>query len=126
MTAVPSSSGWASAAEGQIQCKPASASGKVEKKGDATASGCTADPKSCTKPGRVSAADRVAPPATELASRTSTEKPARARTMAAAKPFGPAPTIVAVGGTDLSVMTPSDNTVTLRSRKNGNPFLKTV
>src|ERR1700683_4679984 len=100
MTAVPSSSGWANSAGGQIQCSPDSARGKVEKNGDATARGWTADPRSWTNPGKVSSADRAAPPATEAASRTSTAKPALARTMAAAKPFGPAPTILAVGGID--------------------------
>ncbi len=53
--------------------------------------GMNAEPRSCTNPCRVSSADREAPPATEAASSTSTVKPALANTMAAAKPFGPAP-----------------------------------
>src|SRR5580704_13993585 len=99
MTAVPSSRGCASSAEGQIQRSPASSSGRVEKKGEVTAIGCTADPRSWRKPGKVSSAERAPPPATDAASLTSTAKPALARTMAAANPLGPAPTMVAVAGT---------------------------
>src|SRR5688500_19663850 len=47
------------------------------------------------KPGRVSSAERAAPPAVSFASRTRTEWPACAMVIAAARPFGPAPTITA-------------------------------
>src|ERR1700704_2433436 len=46
-------------------------------------------------PGRVSASDRVPPPMIASASRTRTDLPAAARTMAAASPLGPAPTTIA-------------------------------
>src|SRR5713101_362148 len=46
-------------------------------------------------PGIVSASDRVPPPMVDSASSTRTDLPAPARTMAAASPFGPAPTITA-------------------------------
>src|SRR5262249_47933282 len=47
---------------------------------------------SCKNPGRVSSALRVPPPISSRASRTRTEKPARASSTAAARPLGPAPT----------------------------------
>src|SRR5438132_1695642 len=50
---------------------------------------------SCTNPGRVSSAERTPPPITSDASITCTDRPARARVMAAARPFGPAPTTTA-------------------------------
>ncbi len=62
------------------------------KNGDPAASGCTADPKSCTNPGSVSGKLRHAPPGSACASRTSTGRPARAIATAAASPFGPDPT----------------------------------
>src|ERR687898_3152300 len=46
-------------------------------------------------PGRVNASDRTAPPGSLAPSRTSTERPALASTIAAARPFGPAPTTMA-------------------------------
>lgn len=54
-----------------------------------------AEQTSCTKPGKVSAAERAPPPGSGCASRTSTLRPARARTIAAASPLGPAPTTTA-------------------------------
>ena len=42
-------------------------------------------------PGSVSSSDRVAPPIVVSASKTRTERPARARVMAAARPLGPEP-----------------------------------
>src|SRR5262249_38092818 len=54
-----------------------------------------AEQRSWTKPGRVSSAERVPPPSLEAASSTRTERPARARVMAAARPLGPAPTTTA-------------------------------
>src|SRR2546421_7427859 len=54
-----------------------------------------AEQTSCTKPGRVSSIEREPPPMVSLASRTSTERPARANVIAAASPLGPAPTTIA-------------------------------
>jgi hypothetical protein len=53
--------------------------------------GCTAEHTSCVKPGSVNSHERVPPPIFSCASRTRTVRPARARTIAAAKPFGPEP-----------------------------------
>src|SRR5438045_6565553 len=46
-------------------------------------------------PPSVSASDRVPPPMADAASSTRTDLPAAARTMAAASPLGPAPTMTA-------------------------------
>src|SRR5438093_10809360 len=48
-------------------------------------------------PGSVSSAERPPPPIVRSASKTITFLPARARTMAAARPFGPDPTTTASG-----------------------------
>src|SRR5262249_21542477 len=72
-----------------------SASGSWRKNGDRIAIGWTAEQRSCRKPGRVSAAERVPPPISSRASSTSTEQPARASWTAAARPLGPAPTTTA-------------------------------
>src|SRR5213083_1886982 len=48
---------------------------------------------SCTNPGNVSSAERAPPRRVAFASQTSTEHPARASVIAAARPFGPDPTI---------------------------------
>ena len=61
-------------------------------------SGCTAEQTSWTNPGRVSSAERVPPPTVSAPSTTSTERPAWARVMAAARPLGPAPTTTASYG----------------------------
>ena len=95
ITAVPSSSGCASGAEGWIQVRPKSASGSVRKKGELTASGCTAEHTSCMKPGIVSSAERRPPPSVSCASRTTVVSPAFASVIAAARPFGPEPTTMA-------------------------------
>src|SRR5687768_4633910 len=50
---------------------------------------------SCRKPGSVSSAVFVPPPTVSAASRTRTDLPLRASSTAAARPFGPAPTITA-------------------------------
>ena len=60
-------------------------------------SGWIAEQTSWTKPGSVSSAVRIPPPTVSAASSTSTERPARASTIAAASPFGPAPTTTASG-----------------------------
>src|SRR5215217_8220287 len=54
-----------------------------------------AEPTSWTKPGRVSSAERAPPPTVSSASSTITERPLRASSTAAAKPFGPEPTTTA-------------------------------
>ena len=59
--------------------------------------GCTADPKSCLNPGCVSSMVRAPPPGIDSASYTSTGRPARASTTAAAKPLGPDPITQARG-----------------------------
>ncbi len=60
--------------------------------GEANASGWTAEPRSLTKPSPTSGAERVAPPGSGAASRTTTDRPVLATVMAAARPFGPDPT----------------------------------
>ncbi len=90
--AVPSSSGCARGASGWIHWRPKSPSGNDRKNGDATARGWMAEQISCTKPGSVSVPDRVPPPIVSAASMTVTERPARARVTAAARPLGPDPT----------------------------------
>src|SRR5207237_10608700 len=62
------------------------------KNGEAAASGCTAEQTSCKKSGSVSSAERAPPPIVAFASRTNTDCPARAKVIAAARPFGPEPT----------------------------------
>jgi len=54
----------------------------------------TAEQTSCRNPGCVSDSVRAPPPGASFASRTSKRRPARARTMAADKPLGPAPTTI--------------------------------
>ena len=61
----------------------------------ATAIGWIAEQTSWQKPGSVSSAVRIPPPTVSAASSTCTERPARASTIAAASPFGPAPTTTA-------------------------------
>src|SRR5690242_17220678 len=46
-------------------------------------------------PGRVSSAERVPPPTSSAASYMRTDRPARASSIAAASPLGPAPTTIA-------------------------------
>src|SRR4051794_28301833 len=57
-------------------------------------SGCTLEQVSCTNPGAVRVSDRMPPPGVSAASYTTTDNPARASTIAAASPFGPAPTTI--------------------------------
>ena len=90
-TAVPSSSGCASGAGGWIHSRPCSASGNCSKQGEPAAIGCTAEQTSCTNPGSVNSADRAPPPIVSAPSYTVTAQPARASTIAAARPFGPEP-----------------------------------
>ena len=67
----------------------------MRKNGEAAASGWIAEQTSCMKPGSVSSSERTPPPIVSAASRTSTERPARASSIAAASPFGPDPTTTA-------------------------------
>ena len=94
-TAVPSSSGWASGTPGWIISSPCSSSGRPARNGDAAVSACTAEHTSCTYPGSVSSAERVPPPIVSACSSTSTDRPACASAMAAARPLGPEPTTTA-------------------------------
>ena len=94
-TAVPSSSGCARGAGGWIIWSPCSASETDRKNGEATASGWIAEQRSWTNPGSVSSSLRQPPPIACSASTTSTERPARARQIAAARPLGPEPTTIA-------------------------------
>ena len=71
---------------------PAAARGRTARP---AASGCTAEQTSWTKPGRVSSAERQPPPTVSARLEHRTDRPARARVMAAARPFGPAPTTTA-------------------------------
>src|SRR5205814_6811935 len=80
---------------GWIQVRPNRSSGSVLKNGEPAASGWTAEQTSCTKPCRVSSAERAPPPMVALASSTHTEHPACASVIAAARPFGPDPTTTA-------------------------------
>src|SRR4051794_32909583 len=89
------SSGCASAISACAQATPWFASGSSANAGDATPVGCTDEHESCTKPGSVSSALRHPPPGVELASNTTTLRPARARKIAAVRPLGPAPTTTA-------------------------------
>src|SRR5918997_2142710 len=97
ITAVPSSSGCASGAGESTSVRPCSARGSSLKNGEALASGWIAEQTSWTKPFRVSSAERTPPPTVSSASRTRTDRPSRARVIAAARPFGPEPTTTASG-----------------------------
>ena len=96
-TAVPSSSGCASAAGGSIHTRPSRDRSSSRKNGDAAPSGWNAEHTSWTNPGRVSSAERQPPPIVSFASYTVTECPLRASSMAADRPFGPLPTTIASG-----------------------------
>src|SRR5262249_46518410 len=80
---------------GWINGSPCSARGSSRKKGDASAIGWIAEQTSWRNPGSVSSADRVPPPIVTAASRTSTNRPARASATAAPSPLGPDPTTIA-------------------------------
>ena len=82
---------------GSIISSPWAASGSVRRNGEPTASGWIAEHTSWRYPGSVSSAVAVPPPTCSDRSHTSTERPARASSMAAARPFGPAPTTTASG-----------------------------
>ena len=78
-----------------MNSRPYFGRGSCEKKGDDAAKGCTAEQTSWIKPGRVSSADRAPPPIVSFASRTQTDRPERAISMAADNPFGPDPITIA-------------------------------
>ena len=77
---------------------------RSRKNGEAVDVPWTAEQMSWTNPGRVSSALRIPPPTVGCASYTTTERPARARVIAAASPFGPDPTTIASGAS--AVMLP--------------------
>ena len=64
-------------------------------KGDAIAIGCIAEQTSCLNPGNVSSFVRIPPPIVSDPSTISVERPCCCNIIAAAKPFGPEPTIIA-------------------------------
>ena len=81
----------------------------ARKNGLATARGCTAEQRSCVRPGASPRSSvRAPPPSVDSASRTRTDSPALARTTAAASPLGPDPTTTAsTSRTGPSLMAPS-------------------
>src|SRR5215831_17998335 len=78
-----------------MYCKPYRSNGSLEKHGEPAANGWTAEQMSCTKPGSVSSADRALPPIVGFASYRRTDFPAVASSIAAIRPFGPAPITIA-------------------------------
>ena len=64
---------------------------KERNAGELTPIGCTAEQRSCTKPGKGEGRRRVPPPMEDCASSTVVEMPARWRVMAAVSPLGPEP-----------------------------------
>src|SRR5579871_3245758 len=87
-----------------------------------------AEQTSCTKPGRVSSIEREPPPMLSFASNTTTEWPARARVMAAASPFGPAPITTASYEEDVDILNCPDvhdllTPLLPRTRRNGRVIL---
>ena len=95
-----------SGASGWISSTPRAARSIVRKNGEATVSGRIVEQTSWRNPGRVSSAVRVPPPGVSAASYTRTERPARARVMAAARPLGPAPTTIASSSAVLVLIAP--------------------
>ena len=91
----PDSSAWASGASGCTHSRPWRARSSERKNGDARLSGWTDAHGSWTNPGSVSSAERVPPPTSSAASYTCTDRPARASSIEAASPLGPAPTTIA-------------------------------
>jgi hypothetical protein len=91
------SRGLANSTSGFANRTPRAARSKRWKKDEATARGCAAEQTSCRKPGRVSSWVRQPPPISGAPSITCTVRPAAARVTAAARPFGPLPTITASG-----------------------------
>jgi hypothetical protein len=81
-----------STASGRWRCARSS----PRRKADPAAMGCTAEQWSCTRPGTIAWLDRVPPPISSPASNTVTSTPSRARAIAPASPFGPAPTTTAL------------------------------
>ena len=95
ITAGSLSSGWATDAGGEIHSNPWSAKGNARQNGDKIPIGCTAEQKSCLKPGKVNSWVRVPPPIVSAASTTNTLAPLRASSIAAESPLGPEPIIIA-------------------------------
>src|SRR5579863_4619093 len=93
----PPSSGWANSTGALLNRTPRAGRSKRRKNGEARASGCAAEQTSCQKPGRVSSSVRHPPPIVGAPSITRTFRPAADRVTAAARPFGPLPTITASG-----------------------------
>src|SRR5690606_33058494 len=85
------SSGCAKGISGWTHSSPWSSSGSVRKNGDPMANGWTLAQTSCTHPASVSSSLRSPPPGVSAPSSTSTDRPASATVIAAARPFGPEP-----------------------------------
>jgi hypothetical protein len=81
--------------EGTFKVTPRAGRSNAARKGDASASGCTAEQMSWETPlNSGSGSVRAPPPRVGCASKTCTDRPARAQMTAAANPLGPLPTTV--------------------------------
>ena len=94
--ALPPSSGWTQSISGRRQDRPYRSRPSPARNCEPTAIGWIAEQWSCSRPGMIASLVRVPPPMSSAASRTVTWRPALARATAAARPFGPAPTTIAV------------------------------
>ena len=102
-----SSRGCASAISGSSHCTPQRSRASSRQKGESAPIGWMPEQRSWTKPGSMSSADRAPPPISSAASSTRTEMPARASSIAALSPFGPAPTTMASGTAGRAALQPS-------------------
>ena len=91
----------------------------LENTGEAAAAGYTEENVSWRNPGRVSSSVRTAPPGSSAASSTVTARPARARAMAAASPFGPLPITTACSITVQAIRSASWCSIESRSTRSG-------
>ena len=101
VAAVPSSNGWARSTSGQAHSSPWRSRSRPLSAGESTTRGWVAEQSSWTRPGRVSSLLLAPPPIVVAASRTVTPTPARASVAAQARPFGPAPTTIALAHASL-------------------------
>ena len=93
----PSSSGWPTLYGGSTQRRPCRARSRPAKNGEVLPKGWIALHTSWMTPGSVRSAERMPPPTASARSRSVTGRPARASSIAAARPFGPPPTTTASG-----------------------------
>src|SRR6478609_3306308 len=94
--ALPPSSGWTQSISGRRQDRPYRSRPSPARNCEPTAIGWIAEQWSCSRPGMIASLLRVPPPISSAASRTVTWRPALARATPAARPFGPAPTTIAL------------------------------